>query len=53
MENLKFTNLLVFALFFGIALIEAAQKGNWRSSAFSNPWNFVFLGRFSENQYAG
>ena len=25
----KFTNLTVFILFFGIALIEAIQKNNW------------------------
>jgi len=24
-----FTNLAVFVLFFGIALLEALQKGNW------------------------
>jgi len=29
MKNLKFTNLAVFIIFFGIALIEALQKGNW------------------------
>jgi hypothetical protein len=31
MKNLKFTatNFTVFVLFFGIALIEALQKGNW------------------------
>ncbi len=29
MKNPKFTNLAVFALFFGIALIEAFQKHNW------------------------
>ena len=29
MKNLKFVNLTVFAIFFGIALIEAFQKGNW------------------------
>jgi hypothetical protein len=29
MENLKFTNLTVFIIFFGIALIEALQKHNW------------------------
>jgi len=26
MKNLKFTNLAVFVIFFGIALIEAFQK---------------------------
>ncbi len=29
MEKLKFTNIAVFILFFGIALIEAIQKNNW------------------------
>ena len=29
MKNLKFTNLAVFIIFFGIALIEALQKQNW------------------------
>jgi len=28
MKNLKFTNLAVFIIFFGIALIEALQKQN-------------------------
>lgn len=26
---MKFTNLAVFVIFFGIALIEAVQKNNW------------------------
>ncbi|MEK7567781.1 MAG: hypothetical protein AAB513_02570 [Patescibacteria group bacterium] len=29
MENIKFTNVAVFIIFFGIALIEAIQKSNW------------------------
>jgi len=29
MKNIKFTNLAVFIIFFGIALIEALQKQNW------------------------
>jgi len=29
MKAPKFTNLTVFILFFGIALIEALQKQNW------------------------
>lgn len=29
MKNIKFTNVAVFILFFGIALIEALQKQNW------------------------
>jgi hypothetical protein len=26
---MRFTNIAVFVLFFGIALVEALQKGNW------------------------
>jgi hypothetical protein len=29
MSTLKFTNIAVFIIFFGIALIEALQKQNW------------------------
>ncbi|MBI4187775.1 MAG: hypothetical protein HY529_01055 [Chloroflexi bacterium] len=29
MKKPKFTNLAVFVIFFGIALIEALQKQNW------------------------
>lgn len=29
MKNLKFTNIAVFIIFFGIALIEAFQKQNY------------------------
>ncbi|MDO8620230.1 MAG: hypothetical protein Q7R64_02680 [bacterium] len=28
-KKLGFTNITVFVLFFGIALIEALQRGNW------------------------
>ncbi|MEK7647367.1 MAG: hypothetical protein AAB378_03325 [Patescibacteria group bacterium] len=31
--KLKFTNLTVFIIFFGIALIEAMQKQNWPEAA--------------------
>ena len=30
---MKFTNIVVFILFFGIALIEAMQKHNWLEAA--------------------
>lgn len=30
---MKFANLAVFVLFFGIALIEALQKNNWIEAA--------------------
>jgi hypothetical protein len=30
---MKFANLTVFILFFGIALIEAVQKSNWLEAA--------------------
>ncbi len=33
------TNIVVFLLFFGIALIEALQKGNWLEA-----WLFIALG---------
>jgi hypothetical protein len=33
MTNFKFTNLAVFVIFFGIALIEAFQKNNWLEAA--------------------
>lgn len=29
MKTPKFSNVAVFALFFGVALIEALQKQNW------------------------
>ena len=29
MKNIKFANLTVFILFFGVALIEALQRHNW------------------------
>jgi hypothetical protein len=40
--NPKFTNLAVFIIFFGIALIEAVQKHNWLEAAL-----FLALGVFS------
>lgn len=30
---MRFTNIAVFIIFFGIALIEALQKGNWLEAA--------------------
>lgn len=32
MKNPSFVNLTVFVLFFGLALIEAVQQGNWLSA---------------------
>lgn len=29
MKNLNFANIAVFLLFFGAALIQSLQKGNW------------------------
>lgn len=29
MKNFSFSNIAVFIIFFGIALIEAIQKDNW------------------------
>ena len=31
--KIQFANLTVFVIFFGIALIEAVQKGNWLEAA--------------------
>ena len=42
MKNIKFTNLAVFIIFFGIALIEAFQKQNWLEAAL-----FLALGLIS------
>jgi len=42
MKNVPFTNLAVFILFFGIALIEAIQKNNWIEAAL-----FLALGMLS------
>ena len=42
MKNIKFTNLAVFVIFFGIALIEAFQKQNWLEAAL-----FLALGLIS------
>ncbi|MEK7479988.1 MAG: hypothetical protein AAB665_01720 [Patescibacteria group bacterium] len=33
MKTPSFTNFAVFVIFFGIALIEAIQKGNWLEAA--------------------
>lgn len=33
MKNINFMNVTVFVLFFGIALIEAVQKGNWTEAS--------------------
>ena len=32
--TMKFTSIAVFVLFFGLALIEALQRGNWLEAAF-------------------
>jgi len=36
---MRFTGIAIFIIFFGIALIEALQKGNWLEAAL-----FVALG---------
>jgi hypothetical protein len=33
MKNIKYANIAVFIIFFGIALIEAIQKQNWLGAA--------------------
>jgi hypothetical protein len=43
MANLKFTNLAVFFVFFGIALIEAVQKNNWFEAALFAGLGVLFL----------
>ena len=40
--KMQFTNLAVFVLFFGIALVEALQRGNWLEAAL-----FLALGALS------
>jgi len=42
MKKVSFTNIAVFVLFFGIALIEAVQKSNWLEAAL-----FLALGLLS------
>ncbi len=42
MKTPPFTNLAVFVIFFGIALIEAVQRGNWVEAAL-----FLALGTLS------
>lgn len=42
MQDYKYTNITVFLLFFGIALIEAFQRQNWLAAAL-----FVALGGMS------
>lgn len=39
----KFTNLAVFIIFFGIALIEALQKGNWIEAGLFLTLGVLFL----------
>jgi len=43
MTNIKFSNLAVFVLFFGIALLEAVQKGNWLEAALFTAVGLLFL----------
>ncbi len=43
MKNIKFTNLAVFIIFFGIALIEAFQKQNWLEAALFLALGFISL----------
>ncbi len=42
MKSMKFVNLAIFALFFGLALIEAIQNRNWAAAGL-----FLALGAFS------
>jgi len=43
MEKIKFTNLAVFIIFFGIALIEALKNHNWIESLLFVILGIVFL----------
>ncbi len=40
---MKYTNIAVFILFFGIALIEAIQKNNWLEAALFLALGFLSL----------
>jgi len=42
MQHIKFTNITIFVLFFGLALIEAVQERNWLKASI-----FVALGILS------
>ncbi|HXK31174.1 MAG TPA: hypothetical protein VJZ94_00265 [Candidatus Paceibacterota bacterium] len=42
MKDIPFTNFTVFVLFFGLALVEALEKGSWLSAAL-----FLALGALS------
>jgi len=41
--KLKFSNLAVFIIFFGIALIEAVQKQNWLEAVLFLALGVLFL----------
>ena len=43
MINMKFTNIAVFIIFFGIALIEAIQRRNWLGTALFATLGVMFL----------
>ena len=43
MKNMKFANVAVFVIFFGIALIEAIQKGNWLEACLFLALGALFL----------
>lgn len=50
MNNIPFTNLAVFVIFFGIALIEAIQKSNWLEAGLFLALGFLSLwADFSKN----
>lgn len=41
--EIKFSNIAVFVLFFGIALIEAFLKGNWLEAVLFTTLGAIFL----------
>lgn len=43
MKNFSFTNITVFILFFGVAVIEAIQTKNWLKVAFWFAIGLVFF----------
>jgi hypothetical protein len=43
MKKLKFTNLAVFIIFFGVALLEAFQKNNWLEAVLFLALGALFL----------
>lgn len=43
MEKIPYTNLAVFVLFFGVALLEAIQRNNWIEAGLFLALGLLFL----------